>query len=137
VTHSAAQSGSDALLATFDRAARSSSRPLVRWLTQSGVSLLPACALLILDPEDGPRTLGEVAEAVGISADDAAHALHELRSKGYAREENRRYMPTDEGLRLHASLASARLEALTSFLSSLAEDERRALAEAASHDTRR
>jgi predicted transcriptional regulator len=40
---------------------------------------------------------GEVAEAIGISIDDATLALHELRSRGYVREEKRRYHPTDQG----------------------------------------
>jgi Mn-dependent DtxR family transcriptional regulator len=62
---------------------------------------------------------GEVAEAIGISIDDATLALHELRSLGYVREEKRRYHPTDEGMRLHASLTRAPRRALTAFLSRL------------------
>ena len=55
----------------------------------AGLPLFSACVLLVLDPKDGPMRLGEVAEAMGISTDDAARALHELRSLGYAREEKR------------------------------------------------
>jgi DNA-binding MarR family transcriptional regulator len=68
---------------------------------------------------------GEIAEAIGISIEDAARALHELRSLGYARKEKRRYEPTEAGTRLHASLASACREALAVLLSRLSEEERR------------
>ena len=88
--------------------------------------------MLILDPEDAPLSAGEVAEAIGISVDDATRALHELRALGYAREAKRRYEPTDKGMRAHESLAGARRDALTAFASSLSEAQRRELAAALS-----
>jgi len=63
------------------------------------------CVLFTLDPQEAPMSIGDVAEAIGISVDDAAQALHELRSRGYASEEDRRYEPTEKGERLLASLA--------------------------------
>lgn len=66
------------------------------------------------------------------SSDPAARALHDLRSLGYAREEKRLYEPTGEGIQLHASLESARRQALRASLSSLGADERCELAEAVS-----
>jgi len=102
----------------------------VRWLLDAQVPLFAACVLFTLDPKDAPMAVGDVAEAIGISTDDAARALHELRALGYAREDNRRYEPTEEGLRLHASLQEARRDALAAFLSGLDEEARRDLAAA-------
>jgi Mn-dependent DtxR family transcriptional regulator len=103
---------------------------LVRWLLDAEVPLFASCVLFTLDPDDAPMSVREVAEAIGISTDDAARALHELRSLGYAREDKRRYEPTEEGRRLHASLVGARREALAAFLSGLDEEGRRDLAAA-------
>jgi predicted transcriptional regulator len=86
--------------------------------------------MLMLEPEDTPITAGEVAQAIGISIDDATRALHELRSLGYAREEKRRYEATDKGTQVHGSLASARRDSLAAFVSALSEEERRRLADA-------
>jgi predicted transcriptional regulator len=113
---------------SLDRAGRAANKVLVRWLLDADVPLFAACVLFTLDPEEAPMSVGEVAEAIGISTDDAARGLHELRSLGYAREEARRYEPTEEGRRLHASLANARRKALVTFLSSLSDEERHALA---------
>jgi DNA-binding MarR family transcriptional regulator len=124
--------GLDGLVERLDSAGRAYDKVLVRWLMDAGLPLFSACVLLVLDPQDGPMRLGEVAEAMGISTDDAARALHELRSLGYAREEKRLYEATAGGMQLHASLESARREALAASLSSLGEDERRELAEALS-----
>jgi DNA-binding MarR family transcriptional regulator len=118
-------SGLDHLVRSLDRAGRASNRVLVRWLSDADVPLLSACVLFALDPEDGPVGMGDVAEAIGISVDDAARALHELRSLGYARENGRQYESTEKGERLLGSLASARREALAAFPSGLSEAERR------------
>jgi DNA-binding MarR family transcriptional regulator len=120
----------DSLVEHLDSAGREQNKVLVRWLLDAGVSLFAACVLFTLDPRDAPMSVGEVADAIGISTDDAARALHELRSLGYAREEKRRYEPTEEGLRVHASLQAARREALAAFLSGLDEEGRRDLATA-------
>jgi DNA-binding MarR family transcriptional regulator len=53
-----------------------------------------------------------------------------LRSLGYAREEGRRYEPTEKGRRLCASLTAARRRALRTFFSELSAEERRDLIEA-------
>ena len=120
----------DALVEHLDSAGRAQNKVLVRWLLDADVPLFAACVLFTLDPADAPRSLGEIAEAIGISTDDAAQAVHELRSLGYAREAARRYEPTEEGLRLHASLQAARRDALAAFLSGLDEEGRQELAAA-------
>ncbi len=118
----------EGLVKSLDRAERASNKVLVRWILDAEVPLLSACVLVTLNPEDAPLRSGEVAEAIGISIEDATHALHELRSLGYAREYNRRYEPTDKGKRIHASLANVRREALAAFLSGLNKEARRELA---------
>jgi DNA-binding MarR family transcriptional regulator len=120
----------DGLVKSLDRAGRESNKVLVRWLLDAELPLLSACILLALDPEDAPMGAGEVAEAIGISIEDATLALHELRSLGYAREEKRRYSPTEEGMRVHASLTRARRKAIAAFLSALSEEDRRHLTSA-------
>jgi DNA-binding MarR family transcriptional regulator len=120
----------DGLIKSLDSAGRESNKVLVRWLLDAELPLLSACVLITLDPEDAPMRSGEVAEAIGISVEDATLALHELRSLGYAREEKRRYLPTEEGLRVHASLTGARRKAIAAFLSALSEEDRRQLTSA-------
>jgi Mn-dependent DtxR family transcriptional regulator len=83
-----------------------------------------------LDPPDTPLTAGDVAEMVGLSSEDAVLALRELRSLGYAEEENRGYLATEEGRRVHESLAQARRDALVAFLNGLTVNERQELAAA-------
>jgi DNA-binding MarR family transcriptional regulator len=103
---------------------------LVRWLLGNEVALYAACALLTLQPRAAPVGIRDVADAIGISPEDAAKALSELRRRGYARETEREYEPTERGERLLASLAAARREAMATFLAGLTEKERRELAEA-------
>lgn len=117
----------DGLVRSIDSACRESNKVLVRWLLDTALPRLSACIVITLDPDDAPMGAGEVAEAIGISVDDATLALHELRSLGYAREEKRRYSPTEEGLRVHASLTRARRKAIAAFLSALSDEDRRHL----------
>jgi DNA-binding MarR family transcriptional regulator len=118
----------DGLVKTLDSAGIATNKAFVRWLSDVELPSVPACALFTLGTGDAPMGMRDVAAAIGISIDDAALALHELRSLGYAREEKRRYEPTDGGRRLLASLADARREALGAFLSGLSEDARLELA---------
>jgi DNA-binding MarR family transcriptional regulator len=120
-------SSSDPLVELFERADRATVPVTLRWLLHAEIPLLPASVMLVLDPEDAPLTAGQVAEAIGISVDDAMRALHELRSMGYAHEVGRRHEPTEKGRLAHESLAAARRNALMSFVSGLSEDERRRL----------
>jgi hypothetical protein len=115
---------------TLDRAGREADKVLVRWLVEADLPLRSSCILVTLDPDDAPMSAGEVAEAIGISIDDATRALHELRSLGYAREQRRRYEPTEKGRQLHASLTAARRKALKTFFSELSDEDRRVLVQA-------
>lgn len=135
MTHSGEQSPAegdalvDGLVESLDSAVRASNRAVARWLFDAEVPLFAACLLLTIPPPDAPMSMGEIAAAIGVSIDDAARGVHELRSLGYASENKRRYEATEEGRRVHASLTSARREALAAFLSGLGEDERYELAE--------
>jgi hypothetical protein len=118
----------DRLVKTLDPAGIATNKAFVRWLSDVKLPAAPSCALFTLGTGDAPMGIGDVAAAIGTSIDDTALALHELRALGYAREEKRRYEPTDGGKRLLASLADARREALGAFLSGLSEDARLELA---------
>ena len=95
---------------------------------------LSACVFLTMDPPDMPIGAREVADEIGISVEDATLALHELRSLGYAREEKRRYEPTEKGLQTHALLTQVRRDALGSAIASLSADERHTLGQALTAD---
>jgi DNA-binding MarR family transcriptional regulator len=120
-------SDDDALLEGLNSADLAVNRAVVRWLLDADMPFLSACVFLTMDPPDSPIGVREVAEKIGISVDDATLALHELRSLGYAREESRRYEPTEKGLEAHASLTRVRREALGSAIASLSAEERHTL----------
>jgi len=122
--------GADPLVEALYRARLTVNRVVVRWLLNAKIPLLSACVFVTLEPEEAPMSAGEVAAAIGISVEDATRALQELRSLGYAREEKRRYFPTDLGRETHASLARARREAMAASVAGLSEEERRNLARA-------
>ena len=69
------------------------------WAKQSELSfedlrLLLALALKI---DDGPATVGELADLAGFPLDVAYPATHSLRRRGYVREERRRYALSEQG----------------------------------------
>ena len=119
----------DELVGVFERAERATKGIALRWLLQTDIPLRAACVMLTLDPDDAPFTAREVAEFIGISVEDATHALHELRSLGYAREEKRRYAATEKGSQAYESLTRARLDALAAFASAMSDEDRRRLAD--------
>jgi DNA-binding MarR family transcriptional regulator len=122
----------NSLAESLDRPAREANKALVRWLLDAELPLFATCVLFTLEPPRSPVGVREVADMLGISIEDASRALRELRGLGYVQEDKRRYEPTEEGLRVHASLASARREALAAFLASVGDDELRELAEVSS-----
>lgn len=120
----------DALVKVLYRTGLTVNRVVLRWLLNAEIPLLSAGVLLTLEPPDTPMSAGEVADAIGISVEDATRALHELRSLGYATEEKRRYLPTEKGRETHAALARARRQALAESVSRLSDVQRRDLARA-------
>ena len=123
-------SGDDALLEGLNSADLAVNRAVVRWLLDADMPFLAACAFLSMDPPDTPIGAQELAEEIGISVHDATLALHELRRLGYAREEGRRYEPTEKGLEVHASLTQVRRNALGSAIASLSAEDRHRLGQA-------
>ena len=120
----------EAILESLDTAGRPIARGVVRWLHEAELSFSSGSVLVTLDSQDTPMTQGEVAEATGISIDDAVRGLNELRQRGYATETGRRYQRTAEGERALESLARARRDALATFVARLSEPQRRDLAAA-------
>jgi DNA-binding MarR family transcriptional regulator len=127
-------SGDYALLEGLNSADLAVNRAVVRWLLDADMPVLTACVFLTMDPPEAPIGAREVAEEIGISVEDATLALHELRSLGYAREEGRRYEPTEKGLEVHASLTQVRREALGSAIATLSAEERHTLGQALTAD---
>jgi hypothetical protein len=119
----------DLLVEVLERADRVSTPVVLRWILNADVPFVAASVMLVLAP-DRPRSAHDVAEEMGISVEDAARALHALRSQGYAREDKRHYEATDKGMQAHGSLVRARRDSLAAFVSTLSEQERRHLAEA-------
>jgi hypothetical protein len=119
----------DGLVRSLDSASRESNKILARWFLEGELPLLSACIMITLDPEAAAMRAGG-SRRIGTSIEDATLALHELRSLGYALEEKRGYWPTEEGLKVHASLTRARRKAIAAFLSALSEEDRRQLSSA-------
>jgi DNA-binding MarR family transcriptional regulator len=120
----------EAILESLDAAGRPIARGVVRWLHEAELPFSAGSVLVALESQDAPMGAGEVAEATGISIEGAVHGLHELRTRGYASEDGRRYRRTAEGDRALQSLARARRDALAEFVARLTESQRRDLAAA-------
>ena len=120
----------EAILESLDTAGRPIARGVVRWLHEAELSFSSGSVLVTLDSQDTPMTQGEVAEATGISIDDAVRGLHELCEGGYATEHGRHYERTGDGERALESLARARRYSLATFVARLSKPQRRDLAAA-------
>jgi DNA-binding MarR family transcriptional regulator len=73
----------------------------------------------------GPSTVGDLAGISGFSLDAAYPAVHHLRSRGYVREERRRYSLTADGRELVALLDAAHREGIQEYVDGLAASERK------------
>jgi DNA-binding MarR family transcriptional regulator len=96
------------------------------WAEQSELSfedlrLLLALALKI---DDGPATVGELADLAGFPLDVAYPATHSLRRRGYVREERRRYALSEQGRELVARLDAARRDGIQAYVDTLDREER-------------
>ena len=96
------------------------------WAKQSELSfedlrLLLALALKI---DDGPATVGELADLAGFPLDVAYPATHRLRRRGYVREERRRYALSEQGRELVARLDAARRDGIQAYVDTLDREER-------------
>jgi DNA-binding MarR family transcriptional regulator len=103
---------------------------IAAWAEQSGLSFEDLRLLLALEIEDGPAAVGELADLGGLSLHAAYPAIHDLRRRGYLREEGRRYTLTEHGQDLITTLDAAHRDGIQAYVDDLDRDERRRLDEA-------
>lgn len=86
--------------------------------------------LLALSTTSGPSNVSDLARLSGFSIDAAYPAIHQLRDRGYVREERRRYSLSDDGRELVATLDAAHREGIQAYVDQLDPRERQRLEEA-------
>jgi hypothetical protein len=99
------------------------------WVEQSELSfedlrLLLAAAQKI---DDGPTAVSELGDLAGLPLDVAYPATHRLRGRGYLREEQRRYVLSQQGQELVASFDAAHREGIQAYVDTLDREERERL----------
>jgi DNA-binding MarR family transcriptional regulator len=99
---------------------------IATWAEQSDLSFedLRLLLALALKADDGPATIGELADLAGFSLDLAYPATHSLRGRGYLQEDRRRYSLSEEGRRLLATLDAAHREGIHAYVETLDPEER-------------
>jgi DNA-binding MarR family transcriptional regulator len=95
-------------------------------LTFEDLRLLLAFAVM----DHGSARVRELADLAGFSLDLAYPAVHSLRSRGYLREERRRYSLSQEGQELVAALSAAHHEGIEAYVDRLDPEERQELTKA-------
>jgi DNA-binding MarR family transcriptional regulator len=100
------------------------------WAEQFELSFENLRLLLALTIEDGPTAVSELADLGGLSLQAAYPAIHDLRCRGYVREERRRYVLTEQGQDLIATLDAAHRTGIQAYVDDLDPQERRRLEEA-------
>jgi DNA-binding MarR family transcriptional regulator len=103
---------------------------IASWSEQVKLSFEDLRLLLALTMADGPPAATEIAELSGLPLGAVYRAIGKLRSRGYLREERRRYALTEQGDDLVATLDSAHREGIQAYVDDLDANERRALDEA-------
>ena len=100
------------------------------WAERLELSFEDLRLLLALTTADRPASARELADLSGLSLDAAYPGIQSLRARGYVREERRRYSFSEAGRELAASLDSAHLEGIRTYVEELDPVERRRLEEA-------
>jgi DNA-binding MarR family transcriptional regulator len=95
-----------------------------------GLSFEDLRLLLALAVKDGPCSVSDLARISGLSLEAAYPAVHQLRGRGYLREERRRYLLTEDGRELIATLDAAHREGIQAYVDGLDPRERQRLDEA-------
>jgi DNA-binding MarR family transcriptional regulator len=103
---------------------------IARWAERRELPFEDLRLLLALEIEDGPAAVGELADLAGLSLHAAYLAVHDLRDRGYLREERRRHALTEHGQDLMAGLRAAHGEGIQAYVDDLDPDERQRLDEA-------
>jgi DNA-binding MarR family transcriptional regulator len=86
--------------------------------------------LLALAVKEGPCSVSDLAHRSGLSLDAAYPAVHELRGRGYLREERRQYSLSEDGRELVATMDAAHREGIQAYVDQLDPRERERLTEA-------
>jgi DNA-binding MarR family transcriptional regulator len=107
-------------------------RRIAAWAEESGLSFEDLRLLLALavKMDDGPAAVSELAELAGFPLDVAYPAIHDLRGRGYIREERRVYVLTEEGQELVARLDAAHREGIQAYVDKLDPEERERISKA-------
>jgi DNA-binding MarR family transcriptional regulator len=95
-----------------------------------GLSFEDLRLLLVLAVMDGPCSVSDLAGSSGLSLDAAYPAVHNLRGRGYVREDRRRYLLSEEGRELIANLDAAHRQGIQAYVDQLDPRERERLDEA-------
>jgi DNA-binding MarR family transcriptional regulator len=95
-----------------------------------GLSFEDLRLLLALAATNGPTSVSDLAQISGLSLEAAFPAAHELRGRGYLREERRRYSLTEDGRELTATIDAAHREGIKAYVNQLEPQERERLHEA-------
>jgi len=80
--------------------------------------------------DDGSAAISELADLAGFSLDVAFPATHSLKSRGYLREERRRYSLSERGQELVAAMDAAHREGIQAYVDQLGREEREQLRKA-------
>jgi DNA-binding MarR family transcriptional regulator len=94
-----------------------------------GLSFENLRLLLALAVKDGPCSVSDLSRRSGLSLDAAYPAVHNLRARGYVREEQRQYSLSEDGRELVAILDAAHREGIQAYVDQLDPRERQQLAE--------
>ena len=81
-----------------------------------GLSFEDLRLLLALAVIDGPCRVSDLARRSGLPLDAAYPAIHDLRSRGYVREERRQYSFTEDGRELVALIDAAHREGIQEYV---------------------
>ena len=95
-----------------------------------GLSFEDLRLLLALTTRTGPSSVSDLARLSGLSLDASYPAVHHLRSRGYLREERRRYSLSEEGRELVVILDAAHRAGMQEYVDGLDAGERKWLDEA-------
>jgi DNA-binding MarR family transcriptional regulator len=100
------------------------------WAERLELSFEDLRLLLALKLEGGRTSVSKLADLAGLSLDAAYPAIHDLRGRGYLREERRQYTFSEQGQELVATLDAAHCEGIQAYVDHLDPHERRRLEEA-------
>jgi DNA-binding MarR family transcriptional regulator len=103
---------------------------IAAWAEKLELSFEDLRLLLALTIKDGPSSVSDLAGISGLSLDAAYPAIHDLRGRGYLREERRRYSLSEDGRELVAILDAAHREGIQAYVDQLDPRERKPLEEA-------